>query len=60
MLKEHGAARITVSCVHPVLVDDALLKIFAAGADEVIGTDTLKSEVSVVSVAGLVANSLKS
>jgi ribose-phosphate pyrophosphokinase len=60
MLKENGASRITVGCVHPVLVDDALLKIFAAGADEVIGTDTLKSEVSVVSVAGLVADALKS
>jgi len=58
MLKENGAARIVVSCVHPVLVDDALLKIFAAGADEVIGTDTLKSEVSMVSVAGLVADAL--
>jgi len=60
MLKEHGASRIAVGCVHPVLVDDALLKIFASGADEVVGTDTLKSEVSVVSVAGLVADALKS
>ncbi|MDI9437483.1 MAG: ribose-phosphate diphosphokinase [Euryarchaeota archaeon] len=60
MLKENGASNITVSCVHPVLVDDALLKIFAAGADEVIGTDTLKSEISVVSVAELVAEALKS
>ncbi|MDP3065356.1 MAG: ribose-phosphate diphosphokinase [Methanobacteriaceae archaeon] len=59
MLKKNGASRIVVSCVHPVLVDDALLKIFAAGADELIGTDTLKSEVSVVSVAGLVADALK-
>ncbi|MEG3224996.1 MAG: ribose-phosphate diphosphokinase [Methanobacteriales archaeon Met13] len=59
MLKKNGASRIVISCVHPVLVDDALLKIFAAGADELIGTDTLKSEVSVVSVAGLVADALK-
>ncbi|BDZ70764.1 ribose-phosphate diphosphokinase [Methanobacterium petrolearium] len=59
ILQEHGARRILVSCVHPVLVEDALLKIFAAGADDVIGTDTLKSEVSSVSVAGLVADTLK-
>ena len=59
ILKEHGARRIVVSCVHPVLVEDALLKIFAAGAHDVVGTDTLKSEVSNVSVARLVADALK-
>ncbi len=59
ILKEHQARRIVVSCVHPVLVGDALLKIFAAGADDVVGTDTLKSEVSNVSVASLVADALK-
>ncbi|HEX3014753.1 MAG TPA: ribose-phosphate diphosphokinase, partial [Methanobacterium sp.] len=30
ILKEHGATKVVVSCVHPVLVEDALLKIFAA------------------------------
>jgi ribose-phosphate pyrophosphokinase len=59
ILKEHGISRILVSCVHPVLVEDSLLKIYAAGADQVIGTDTLKSEVSCISVAGLVAGALK-
>jgi ribose-phosphate pyrophosphokinase len=59
ILKKHGSSRILVSCVHPVLVEDSLLKIFSAGADQVIGTDTLKSEVSCVSVAGLVAGALK-
>lgn len=59
ILREHGARKIVVSCVHPVLVEDALLKIFAATADDVVGTDTLKSEVSLVSVASLVANALK-
>ncbi len=58
ILKEHQARRIVVSCVHPVLVGDALLKIFAAGADDVVGSDTLKSEVSNVSVASLVADAL--
>ena len=48
-----------MSCVHPVLVEDALLKIFSANADDVVGTDTLKSEVSRVSVASLVADALK-
>jgi ribose-phosphate pyrophosphokinase len=59
ILRKHGSSRIVVSCVHPVMVEDALLKIYAAGADEVIGTDTLKSEVSTLSVAGMVADALK-
>jgi ribose-phosphate pyrophosphokinase len=58
MLRKNDASKIVVSCVHPVMVDDALLKIFTAGADEIIGTDTLKSEVSAISVAKLVAESL--
>ena len=59
ILKELGANRIMVSCVHPVLVEDALLKIYTAGVDDVVGTDTLKSEISAVSVANLVADALK-
>ncbi len=59
ILKEHGAKSITVSCVHPVLVEDALLKIFATGVEDVIATDTLTSQVSSISVAPLIADALK-
>lgn len=59
ILKEHGASKVIVSCVHPVLVEDALLKIFAAGVDDVVATDTLNSEVSVISVASMVAEALE-
>ncbi|HEX3014039.1 MAG TPA: ribose-phosphate pyrophosphokinase, partial [Methanobacterium sp.] len=59
ILKEHGATKVVVSCVHPVLVEDALLKIFAADVDDVIATDTLRSDVSIISVAQLVAEALK-
>lgn len=59
ILKDQGAGEILVACVHPVLVDDALLRIFSAGVDDVIATDTIKSEVSVVSVAPLIAETLK-
>lgn len=54
-----GASKVTVSCVHPVMVEDALLKIFATGVDDVIATDTLQSDVSVISVAPLIAKFLK-
>lgn len=56
ILHQHGASKVVVSCVHPVLVEDALLKIFASGADDVIATDTLQSDVSTISVAPLIAD----
>jgi ribose-phosphate pyrophosphokinase len=59
VLRKYGASKILVACVHPVLVEDALLRIFATGVDDVVGTDTLRSEVSVISVASLVADALK-
>jgi len=59
ILKEHGATKVVVSCVHPVLVEDALLKLFAADIDDVIATDTLRSDVSLISVAQIVADAVK-
>ena len=59
ILKDLGAKKVVVGCVHPVLVEDALLKIFAAGVDDVFSTDTLRSDVSNISVAPLVAACLK-
>jgi len=56
ILRLHGASKVVVSCVHPVLVEDALLKIFASGVDDVIATDTLQSDVSTISVAPLIAD----
>ena len=43
ILKDLGAKKVVVGCVHPVLVEDALLKIFAAGVDDVFSTDTLRN-----------------
>jgi len=59
ILKEHGAKSVSVCCVHPILVNDAILKIYAAGAKSIAGTDSLKSEVSVISVAKIIADSLR-
>ncbi len=59
ILRSQGANDIKVACVHAVLVDDALLKIFSVGVDDVIATDTIKSEVSRVSVAPLIVEALK-
>ena len=59
ILKENGASDVNVCCVHPTLVNDAVLKIYAAGANDLAGTDTIKSDVSVISVARIIAKALK-
>jgi len=59
MLKEHGAKNIIATCTHPILVKNALTKIYQAGALAVIGTDTVPSSVSFVSVASVIAEALR-
>ncbi|MEO2117729.1 MAG: ribose-phosphate diphosphokinase [Methanocaldococcus sp.] len=58
LLKEQGAKKIIAACVHPVLIGDALNKLYSAGVEEVIGTDTYLSEVSKVSVADVIVDLL--
>ncbi|MBN1357671.1 ribose-phosphate diphosphokinase [Candidatus Bathyarchaeota archaeon] len=59
ILRELGAANIFTACVHPVLVGDAEQRILGAGVDEVVGTDSVPSHVSKVSLAPLIAKALK-
>ena len=59
MLKEHGAKNIIAACTHPILVQNALTKIYQAGVLAVIGTDTVPSSISFVSVAPVIAEALR-
>lgn len=59
MLREHGAKNIIAACTHPILVQNALTKIYQAGALAVIGTDTVPSSISFVSVAPVIAEALR-
>jgi len=59
VLKKQGASRVYAACTHPLLVKDALKKILASGCDGVVGTDSVPSPVSVVSVASLLARELR-
>lgn len=59
VIKREGAKRIITACTHPVLVEDALTKILMAGAEALIGTDTIPSPVSVVSVAPIIARNIR-
>jgi len=58
-LKTAGAKRILAACTHPLLIEDALYKVLSAGAEAVVGTDTVPSPISFVSVAPLIASFLK-
>jgi ribose-phosphate pyrophosphokinase len=46
-----GARRVYAACTHALLVSGALDKLYAAGIEEVVATDTVPSPVSRVSVA---------
>jgi len=58
-MKEQGARRVYAACVHPLLIGDVKEKILKSGAVDIVGTDTVPSPVSVVSVAPLIAQALK-
>lgn len=59
ILKKNGAKDIYVACTHPLLVLNALVRIYQTGAIEVVGTDTVQSAISHVSVAPVIANAVK-
>ncbi|MEM3382995.1 MAG: ribose-phosphate pyrophosphokinase [Nitrososphaerales archaeon] len=54
-LKKAGARRVFASCIHPLLVGDALDRIKRAGVEEVIGTNTIPSPISKIDVTPILA-----
>ncbi|MGB3908558.1 MAG: ribose-phosphate diphosphokinase [Methanomethylovorans sp.] len=59
LLKNQGASNVYLTCVHPVLAKNAVLRLFNAGVRDIIATDTLEKAQSSVSVAPLIASSIK-
>jgi ribose-phosphate pyrophosphokinase len=59
ILKELDAAKVFVACVHPLLIGDAEKRILDAGVEEIVGTDSVSSHVSKVSLAPLISKELK-
>lgn len=57
-LHEAGAARVFVTCVHPVLANTARLRLARAGVEAVYATDTVERPESVASAAPVVASAL--
>jgi ribose-phosphate pyrophosphokinase len=58
ILNDRGASRAFVTCVHPMLADDAYAKLSRAGVGAIYGTDTVERPVSEVSVAPVIADAL--
>lgn len=59
ILKELEAGVVYAACVHPLLIGDAEKRIIEAGVKEIIGTDSVPSHVSKVSLAPLISEELK-
>ena len=59
ILKEGRSGKVMAVCSHPLLVAGAADRMKAAGVDEVLGTDTINSEISKISVAPLIAKGLQ-
>jgi len=59
ILKEDGAKSVIAVCSHPLLVAGALERMRGAGVDEVLGTDTVETAISKISVAPLIAKGLR-
>ncbi|MHC3436872.1 ribose-phosphate diphosphokinase [Natrialbaceae archaeon A-gly3] len=58
VLGDRGVGDVYVSCVHPLLVNDAYTKLSRAGVEAIYGTDTIEREASSVSVAPAIAECL--
>jgi ribose-phosphate pyrophosphokinase len=64
-LKESGANKVLVCCVHPLLSDNALERIADSPIDEVVVTDTIplrtdhSEKLTVVSVSALLSEAMK-
>ncbi len=59
ILQERGANRVFVTCVHPLLADNAVTKLSRAGVDAVYGTDTIERPHSAVTAAPVIADALE-
>ena len=59
ILREQGAKHVFCACVHGLLIGDAQKRILDAGVEEIVGTDSVPSSVSKVSLAPLLSEELR-
>jgi ribose-phosphate pyrophosphokinase len=59
IMRELGADKVYAACVHPLLIGDAEKRILENGVEEIVGTNSVPSHVSKVSLAPLLSKELK-
>lgn len=59
LAKKSEAKRIYAVATHALLLDQAKYRILKAGADKIVGTDSIDNEVSTVSLAKIIVDYLK-
>lgn len=59
LLRDAGASKVVAVCTHPLMVDDAEMKLRQAGVAQVVGTNTVPSNVSKVDVSEALASHIK-
>ena len=59
MLKKQGAKRVFIGIAHALLLGNAAEALIAAGADEIVGTDSVENDYAKVSVAPILTEALK-
>jgi ribose-phosphate pyrophosphokinase len=57
-VKKQGARDVYVACTHPLLAGEAVDTLRAAGAKEIVGTDTFSSPFSLITVAPIIVTEL--
>ena len=59
IIKEEGANRVFAVATHALLLQNARYRIYNAGADDIIGTDSIDNEVTKVSLTKAIVDYLK-
>ncbi|KYH36193.1 MAG: ribose-phosphate pyrophosphokinase (PRPS, prsA) [Candidatus Hecatellales archaeon B24] len=59
-LKKAGARRVYAACTHALTSRESYMKILSSGVEDIVSTDTIPTFTSKVSVAGLLAETLRS
>ncbi|MGZ4904095.1 MAG: ribose-phosphate diphosphokinase [Halobacteriota archaeon] len=59
LLRGQGARQVHVACIHPVLSLNARLRLYRAGVDSILATDTIERAESCISVAPLIKQGVK-
>ncbi|MHA1699344.1 MAG: ribose-phosphate diphosphokinase [Promethearchaeota archaeon] len=57
--KKSGARKLYALCTHPLLIKNAIFRLYNAGVECIIGTDCVSSVVSTVSIAPLISEHVK-